>query len=413
MRNFPFFLLSPLRVAIFGAVLSSAPVRADIIKVTVTTPQNIGEGPITVPVSVLLPKDFKAPAIGGIGGQLLPAQSEPVENGQTRITFIAPTLKAGEKRTFLVDTTAPQTAGQGIELKREGANVDFLINGKLFTRYDTTTGPTKPYFYPLFAPGEKQIVRHWPVEKIGGETTDHPHHRGLWFTHGKVNGTDFWMESDKTGKTIHSGYGEVRGGPVYGVMQSRTNWVKPEGTIIAEDAREVRVYGLSSGTLMDFAVTIKAIGGPLTFGDTKEGSFALRLADSMRVAVEKGKTAEGHILNSQGDKDAKTWGKSAAWCDYYGPVDGQTVGVAIFDDPSNPRHPTTWHVRDYGLFAVNPFGLHDFDKKNPDGAGDLIVPDGQSVTFRYRLFFHQGTTLEAGVPQMGQAFITPIRASTE
>jgi hypothetical protein len=235
----------------------------------------------------------------------------------------------------------------------------------------------------------------------------------LWFTHGKVNGTDFWLENDKGGKTVHSGYGAVRGGAVYGLMQATTNWVKPDGTKIAEDARETRVYNLQSGTLMDFLITLKPVGVPLVLGDTKEGTFALRLADSMRVAVEKGKTAEGHILNSQGDKDAKTWGKSAAWVDYYGPVNGEVVGVAIFDDPKNPRHPTTWHVRDYGLFAVNPFGLHDFDKKNPEGAGDITVPEGQSLTFRYRLFFHKGTTQEANVAQLWQTFATPPLAVLE
>ena len=283
-----------------------------------------------MPVSVVVPQEtlLNAAPFGGSDG--IAGQLEGAGEGQMRLTFIARDLKAGEKRTFLVDTKAPSIARYSVAVKRDGENVDFLINDKLFTRYDTTTGPTKPYFYPVMAPGGEQIVRHFPVEKVEGETSDHPHHRGLWFTHGKVNGTDFWLETGKVGKTIHTGYGEVRGGPVYGLMQSNTDWVKPDGTKIATDAREVRVYALNSGTLMDFSVTVKSVGGPLVFGDTKEGSFALRLADSMRAAVEKGKTAEGHILNSEGDKDAKSWGKSAAWCDYYGPVDGKTVGVAIF-----------------------------------------------------------------------------------
>lgn len=392
--------------AALGFVLGMTvlPARAEIIPISVTAPQDVRE----VPVSVLIPANFKT-SVPGVAGQVLPAQAENAEHGQRRVTFIARDLKAGEKRTFFVDTEASAAPGQGIELKRDGANVDFNINGKKFTRYDTTTGPTKPYFYPLFAPGDKQVVRHWPVEKPGGETTDHPHHRGLWFTHGKVNGVDFWLETgNKAGKTAHVAYDTVQSGPVYGLLRARTDWLVPDGKKIAEDTREVRVYNLSSGYLMDFSVTLKATGGPLTLGDTKEGSFALRLADSMRAAVEKGKVAEGHILNSNGDKDAKTWGKSAAWCDYYGTVDGQTVGVAIFDDAKNPRHPTTWHVRDYGLFAVNPFGLHDFDKKNPPGTGDLTIADGQSITLRYRLLFHQGTAQDANIAAIAQAFAAPL-----
>ena len=394
-----------------GAALFSAallPAQAAVVKVAVTAPHDASE----TPVSVVLSQEqlLNAAPFGGADG--IPGQIEALGNGQMRLWFVARGLKANEKRTFIVDTKAPVAGQQRVAVKQNGANVDVLINEKLFTRYDTTTGPTKPYFYPLFA-GDKQIVRHWPVEKVEGETNDHPHHRGLWFTHGKVNGTDFWLEGEKAGKTVHSGYGTLRSGPVYGQMQATANWIKPDGTKIAEDVRETRVYALQSGTLMDFSITLKPIGGPLVLGDTKEGTFALRLADSMRAAVEKGKVAEGHILNSQGDKDAKAWGKSAAWVDYYGPVEGQTVGVAIFDDPKNPRHPTTWHVRDYGLFAVNPFGLHDFDKKNPEGAGDLTVAEGNSITFRYRLYFHKGTTLEANVTQFWQTFATPPLAVVE
>lgn len=390
-------------VAIGAAIL---PARADSVYVSVTAPQDMRE----VPVTVLLPKNYNyKPAAGTrISGRIVDAQTEPAENGQTRVTFIAHDLKAGIAHWFFLDTTGQDAPDAGVELKRDGDNVNFFVKGKLLTRYDVTTGPNKPFFYPLNAPGGGQIVRHWPVETPGGETTDHPHHRGLWFTHGKVNGVDFWTEVGKVGKTVHTGYEEVRSGPVYGLMRAKTDWVKPDGKKIAEDVRELRVYNVSNGALMDFSVTVKAVGEPMVWGDTKEGTFALRLADSMRVAVEKGKVAEGHIVNSNDLKDAATWGKAADWCDYYGPIDGKIVGVAIFDDLKNPRHPTTWHVRDYGLFAANPFGLHDFDKKNPEGSGDLTVPEGQSLTFRYRLFLHAGTTQEANVAAVWQAFSAPV-----
>jgi hypothetical protein len=387
---------TPLLVGLLGTAL---PLRADAVPVTVTAPHDVREAPVSTIVK--LPLKTQKTGADAFAGQL-----EPLGDGTARLTFIARDLKAGVPRTFWVDTSAPAVPGLAVELKRDGENVDFLVGGQKFTRYDTTTGPTKPYFYPLFAPGGKQIVRQWPVEKTESGTKDHPHHRGLWFTHGKVNGVDFWLEGAKTGKTVHNGYETVQSGAVYGLLRAKTDWLTPDGKKIASDARDVRVYNLSSGILMEFSISITALE-PLTFGDTKEGTFALRVADSMRAAVEKGKTAEGHILNSNGDKDAKAWGKSAAWCAYYGPVDGETVGVAIFDDPKNLRYPTTWHVRDYGLFAVNPFGLHDFDKKNPAGAGDLTVPAGQSITFRYRLLFHKGVPEDAGVPQMGQSIAAP------
>jgi hypothetical protein len=149
---------------------------------------------------------------------------------------------------------------------------------------------------------------------------------------------------------------------------------------------------------MDFEITFHASEGKVALGDTKEGSMAIRLAPTMRLKTKEGKVGKGHILNSEGQRDGQTWGKRAAWCDYYGPVEGKTVGVAIFDHPKNPKHPTWWHVRDYGLFTANPFGVHNFERKQK-GVGDITIPDGESLTFKYRFYFHKGDTNQADVAE--------------
>jgi hypothetical protein len=148
--------------------------------------------------------------------------------------------------------------------------------------------------------------------------------------------------------------------------------------------------------VFDFEITLHAMNGEVTFGDTKEGTMAIRLAETMRL---KGPVGQGHIVSSQGVRDGETWGKRADWCDYFGPVDGKVVGVAIFDHPQNPRHPTWWHVRDYGLFAANPFGEHDFEKLSDKTAGNLILPAGHDLTFRYRFYLHAGDELQAHVAE--------------
>ena len=103
----------------------------------------------------------------------------------------------------------------------------------------------------------------------------------------------------------------------------------------------------------------------------------------------KGKSA-GVITTATGERgEAEAWGKRAAWCDYSGLVEGDLVGVAIFDHPTNFRHPTYWHVRDYGLMTANPFGLSHF-LGDPERDGSLVVPAGDELTFRYRLYCHGG-----------------------
>ena len=132
--------------------------------------------------------------------------------------------------------------------------------------------------------------------------------------------------------------------------------------------------------------------------------MAMRLAETMRLTQPKNQKGEGHIVNSEGGRDGETWGKRAKWVDYYGPVDGKTVGVAIFDNPKNPRYPTWWHVRDYGLFAANPFGVHDFEKK-PKDTGNMTVKAGDSITFKYRFYIHAGDEKQASVAEQFERYI--------
>ena len=421
----PLLSLPAVCLTLIATLPAAGAAPAGVVAVTVSAPDyDVRE----TPVSLLLPASaLKAAADDktvAAGNDVLIGQLEAAPDDQVRLSFMVRDLKAHASRTYRVQTIAPRNkpesihnvagreSSKGVEVKRHGADVEFWIDGRLFTRYDVSSGPNKPYFYPLFAPDNHQVVRHWPLEKVGVETHDHPHHRGLWFTHGKLNDIDFWTETGHVGRTVSTGDTDLESGPVYGLMRATTDWIAPDNHTIARDQREVRVYNTRDGYLMDFAITVTALDKPLTWSDSKEALFGLRVADSMRAALEKdevarGLVAQGHILNARGETDAATWGRPAEWCDYYGPVDGSTVGVAILSDPRNPHSPTHWQVRDYGLLAANPFGLHDFDKTQPKGKGDLTVPAGQSLVFRYRLLLHHGTTWEAGVAQAWQAFATP------
>jgi len=246
------------------------------------------------------------------------------------------------------------------------------------------------------------MTRNFPMREAAGEDKDHKHHRSLWFTHGSVNGIDFWSEDRQFGKIVHDSFAEITSGKDTGVLRSRNKWVDNEGKVICTDERTVRVYNRPANErLFDFEITIHASNGKLTFGDTKEGSMAIRLNETMRLKPNKENQGKptGHIVNSEGVRDGATWGKRAEWCDYYGPVEGKILGVAIFDHPQNVRHPTWWHVRDYGLFAANPFGRHDFESLPDKTAGNLVVPDGKSITFRYRFYLHEGDEKQAKVAE--------------
>ena len=279
-------------------------------------------------------------------------------------------------------------ADKGVSVRDENGRVRVEINGALFTEYHYRDVP-RPYCYPLIGPGSLPMTRKWPMTNSPGEEHDHPHHRSFWYAHGMVNGQDLWSEEPKSGRTRHESFLKLTSGPREGIIESTNTWVGADGVALCSDVRKMTVYSTSPERVFDFEITLYASQGDVTFGDTKEGTMTLRLAESMRLTHKGNKPGKGHIITSAGVADGETWGKRADWVDYHGPVQDKEVGAAIFDYPKNPRHPTWWHVRDYGLFAANPFGVHDFEKK-PAHSGDFLIPAGKTATFRYRFILHEG-----------------------
>jgi len=301
------------------------------------------------------------------------------------------------------------SGADGVKITEQPDKLRIEINGELFTEY-CFKGAPHVYYYPLIGPGGAPMTRNWPMKEAAGEERDHPHHCSLWYSHGAVNGVDFWAEGAKAGKIVHDKFLEVKSGVDSGVIRSANKWIAPDGSVTMTDERTFRVYTRPNNErLFDFEVTLKAGDKEIVLGDTKEGTMAVRVNESMRgtfakepgekkLKVGKGRIALSSGVASSGKGDDNTWGKRAEWCDYSGPVDGKTVGIAIFDHPSNPKHPTWWHVRDYGLFAANPFGVHDFEKKEP-GAGNLVIAPGKSITFKYRFYIHEGEETYAKVAE--------------
>jgi hypothetical protein len=297
-------------------------------------------------------------------------------------------------------------AATGVEVEKQADRVTIRVDGELLTELRFTDTP-KPYFYPLLGPGGVPMTRNYPMRTdAADEDKDHPHHRSLWFTHGEVNGVDFWAEGPNKGRVIQEKILEARGGKESGVVRTANRWVTAEGKAVLTDQTTFSVERSPMGRVFDYSITLKASEGvDLTFGDTKEGTMAVRLAESMRLKSNKfyaGKTT-GHIRQDTGVKDGETWGKRAEWTAYTGPVGDKVMTLVIFDHPSNPRHPTWWHVRDYGLFAANPFGIHDFEKK-PAGTGNLVVKAGDSITFRYRFLLLAGEPDTAELKKANTAF---------
>ena len=281
-----------------------------------------------------------------------------------------------------------------ISIVRENGKLIIRAGDDLFTQYIYKDAKrSKPVLYPVIGPLETPLTRKYPLEeKSEGEESDHPHHASLWYTHGDVNGVDFWAIGKNKGKIIHQEFLEIKGNS----FTSSNFWKVGEGKTICQDQRTLSFYEFDQNErAIDIEITLMATVEDLVLGDTKEGSMGIRMAPEFRL---RGKVARGSCLNSEGIVGKSIWGKRASWVSYWAKFDKQNMAISIFDHPSNPRHPTWWHARDYGLVAANPFGQHDFERK-PKGTGDMKLSLGEKVSFKYGFLFHLGDPLDSNVAQ--------------
>lgn len=286
---------------------------------------------------------------------------------------------------LLTTALAQPASAQTLEMERTEEGVEVRVDGELYTRYLVKSG-AKPILWPVIGPTGQEMTRAWPMRETTDEKQDHIHQRSFWFTHGDVNGVSFWHEMDRHGNIVHREFLKVEAQGSEGRISTVNDWVGPDGTKFCEDVRTLHFGADGQQRWIDFDITIKAGEQPVTFGDTKEGTFGLRIAESMRVDRKEG----GKIVNSEGLTDEDAWGKRASWVDYTGPVNGQPLGIAILNHPASLRYPTYWHVRTYGLFAANPFGIHDFTG-DENASGALMLAAGESISLYYRVLLHQGT----------------------
>ena len=262
------------------------------------------------------------------------------------------------------------TASDRFELAKDEDGTVVKVDGQIFCKY-LHVYKNKPILHPIYGPTGKVMTRD--IESKG----DHIHHASMWFTHGNVNNVDFWHFG---GLIEHKEYLESKGGDS-AVLKIRSNWRDKEKKVIGEEIRTME-FGASCGKRwIDFDISFTA-KAPVNFGKTKEGSFGVRVRPDM--TVDKG----GTILNDNGEENKAAWGKAAKWVDYTANVEGDTVGIAIFNHPDSFRHPTTWHVRTYGLFCANPFMKEGLDLK-----------PGESFRLKHRILFHPGNTEEARIAE--------------
>jgi hypothetical protein len=241
-----------------------------------------------------------------------------------------------------------------------------------------------------------------------------------------VNGLNFWYWRPGRERELSTASIElekiesIRSGEK-GEFVAWCRWMDDGKLVLRERMHIVFTPLANRQVLMDYDVELHPAAAPVTFGDMKDGGLYVRVAGTMKSAAGRkqgGEKLRGTILNSLGDRDEATWGKRAEWVDFFGPdANGKTVGIAMFDHPSNLRFPTHWHSRTYGLLTANRFGTDHFDPllQKPNGtscrphgdqcpacnsrSGDYTLPPGQALKLKHRIYFHHGDSKTAEVKE--------------
>lgn len=296
-------------------------------------------------------------------------------------------LLASTSMTLLWADSPLKTDGMSVKKTDSPQGWKVYDNGKLFAGYIEYQNGF-PIVYPVIGPGGQSMTRDFPMKSgTEGEKLDHDHHRSLWFTHGEVNGIDFWIDDahEGTGRIVQTaGEATVNAKSEAVVITTENDWNDADGKRQLSDSRRTTFHTEDGKRIIDFEVVLRATDGDVNFGDTKEGSFGIRVAGTMKVDSKLG----GKITNAEGLTDAKAWAKKSNWVNYSGPVDDKTVGMSVFYHPSSFAAPCSWHVRTYGLFAANPFGHYHFN--GGDKTEGVTLKDGQTMTIRCRVVLYQG-----------------------
>lgn len=301
----------------------------------------------------------------------------------------------------------------------QAEKVEITVDGQPFTSYLYSADISvlkKPVLYPVYTTGGNAITRTYPLEAKAGERTDHPHHIGLWFNFGDVNGLDFWNNSDaitgdrvqRMGTIRHVSVDQVESGEGTGSLEATSHWLSPNNDVLLVEQTRYEFHAEPDVRIIDRITTLTAQDTVVTFTDNKEGTLGLRVTralempadEPIEVTDDSGQEAAEPVLNNEGvsgqyansegiEGYPDVWGKQARWMTLSGNLDGESVTIAILDHPQNVGFPTHWHARDYGLFAANPLGRQVFNRD--EELFQLTLNPEESTTFRHRIIVFTGS----------------------
>jgi hypothetical protein len=259
--------------------------------------------------------------------------------------------------------------------------VSFQVDGREWLRYHHGDGTPKPYFYPVLGPTGHPVTRLTHPR----DPHTHDHHLSLWIGHEKVGGLNFWEARRSPARIVFDRIAKIDDGDA-AVLTVHAKWVDGDRKPVLLDERTwtlaprfdtIGPEGHGEFAL-DLALKLTPVGPSIVLGKSPFGLVSVRVAKMMGT-----NDGGGTIRNSEGQVNEPQLmpHRRARWCDYSGRAapSGETAGITLMDHPSNPNHPTYFHVRGDGWMGSS------FSHE-----ADVEIRKEQPLVLRYRFWIHRG-----------------------
>ncbi len=296
-----------------------------------------------------------------------------------------------------------------VHFERKADRVDVQINGKPFTTLFYGKDVGKPFLHPLISASGKTVTRGFPQDPLPGDSVDRPHLRGVIIGVEKLATAsggvqDFW-ENDPApfyrkrikGNIVLQEVNTTDGAD-HGTLSLVANWISKQGQLWIIERRTMTFYTKPVDSRMfDIDLSLEAVNEEVTFLDDKDVILGIRLGLPFDTHYD------GRLVNAIGKmNEAGARGQRAPWVDWVGDVQGEKIGVAVFDHPSNPHYPNRWHIRDFGQINVGPVGGRVYqeyasaDEKVYREDWTIKLKKGDKLNLKYRILIHPAEGPAAG-----------------
>jgi hypothetical protein len=379
-----------------------------------------------VPVCIALPAvsspaEYTTVIVTDPDGKTIPAQlTRPgllaPKECRREIHFTLPLLKAGQSlrlRATLASKSPPR-----------GETFSWHDHAGDFTELHFGTRPVLRYHYRAYDDSSKErrertykVFHHLfspkgDVLTTGGLADDpdvhSPHHRGIFFgfnriSYGDGKTADTWHCTNGAHQS-HDRFLASEAGPVLGRHRLAISWYGQDKQAFAQEERELTVYNVPGGQLVEFASKLRPSDGPVKLdGDPQHAGVQFR-ADNEVFA----KTSEQTIF-VRPDGTGKP-GETRNWepATRRGPVNlpwnamsfvlrSKRYTVAYLDHPKNPKE-ARYSEREYGRFGS--YFEYTLEKVKP-----LVV--------NYRFWLQEGLMKPEEVAALSTNFVEPVGVSVK